>query len=100
MAHSQRLNALIKRLPKKNGHEKPLTVPYSVLIRKKASDYNIDGYTVSRMHFYDLQCLIIQFEIQAINEYFDTQRKRKLHERGISECSRVGGNDARKLFGG
>lgn len=48
---------------------------------------------------YDLQELIIQFEISEIQSYLEQAKKQKMQSRGISEIKKISGNDALKLFG-
>ena len=98
MEHSQRLLELCKKLPTpKNSMS--LAVPLSIRILKKCIQYQIDFEFTKRLHFYDLQCLIIQLEIQDIQQYLKGQEDQKLSKKGIKEIKDISGNEAIKFLG-
>lgn len=76
-----------------------MDVLFSILLLKKCAKFNIDGYVIKSLHMFDLQELIIEFEISEIESYFEHQRKQKMQSRGICEITKVSGNDALRLFG-
>ena len=76
-----------------------MAVPYSITIFKKCIKHNIDSHLIKHLHFYDLQCLIIQFEISDIEKYLDAENKKKLKERGIKEVKDISGSEAIKFLG-
>ena len=51
------------------------------------------------MHFYDLQCLLLQFDIQDAEQYLDHMKKDQLKKRGISEVREISGAEAVKFLG-
>jgi hypothetical protein len=51
------------------------------------------------LHFYDLQCLLIQFDIQKIEDYLKQEEKSKLQSRGIKDVKDISGADIKKFFG-
>ena len=74
-------------------------MPYSIRIFKKCTEYKIDFNLAKHLHFFDLECLIIQFEIQKVEEYLNHKEKERLKEQGISEIRRISGNDALAMLG-
>lgn len=74
-------------------------MPFSILLLKKCITYGIDGITIKSLHMFDLQALVLQFEIKELETYFYQLNQKKLQERGISEVEKVDGNKALKLFG-
>lgn len=76
-----------------------MTVPFSIRIFKKCIEYHIDSLLVKHLHFYDLQCLIFQFEIDKIQEYLRNEERRALQKRGIDSVKDISGNEALKFLG-
>lgn len=74
-------------------------MPYSIRIFKKCTEYNIDFNLVRHLHFFDLECIIMQFEIQKIEEYLERKEKERLKEQGISDIKKISGNEALKMLG-
>lgn len=89
----------MKKLPQKKSYA-PLAVPLSLKILKKCIEYRIDGDLIRRMHFFDLQCIIIQFDIQKVQEYLDSKEKQRLNSQGISEVRQISGNEALRFLKG
>jgi hypothetical protein len=73
--------ALIEKLPKTKNRVSP-TVPFSIKIFKRCIDYGVSAELMKHLHLYDLQCLLIQFETQRIEEYLRSEEKRKCR-RGV-----------------
>ena len=90
--------ALIQKLPQSDQHVS-LAVPFSIRIFKKCIEHKIDFSLVKHLHFYDLQCLIIQFDIQRIEAYFETENRKRLNAQGIKEVKHVSGSEALKFLG-
>lgn len=76
-----------------------MAVPYSIRIFKKCIEHRIDFNLVKHLHFFDLECIIIQFEIQRVEEYLEHKEKERLHEQGISEVKHISGAEALKVMG-
>lgn len=89
---------MVNRLPKEKGMT-PLAVPFSITIFKKCVRYQIDSALIKHLHFYDLQCLIMQFEIHDLQEYFKNEQKQRLKSQGIKEIKDISGADAIKFLG-
>lgn len=92
------LLTLVKKLPPQK-EKKHLAVPFSITVFKKCIKYKISTDLMKSLHFFDLQCLIIQFEIQDIQEYFSAKEKERLKARGIKEVKDISGEDAIKFLG-
>ena len=89
---------MVNKLPKTKKLA-PLTVPFSVKIFKKCIEYRIDFSLVKHLHLYDLQCLLIQFDIERLQDYFRQEEQKDLQKRGISSVKDISGNDALKFLG-
>lgn len=89
---------LVKKLPDKPC-KNSLAVPFSITIFKKCIKFRIDTALIKHLHFFDLQCLIIQFEIQEIREYLENEEKKKLQKRGIKDVKQISGAEAIKFLG-
>ena len=76
-----------------------MAVPRSILVFKKCVHYKIDAILMKHLHFFDLQCLIIQFEIRDALNYLEAEKKDKLKKRGIKEVKQISGNEALKFLG-
>lgn len=100
MEHSQLLCDLLKKLPKTRDNSPKLAVPLSIRMYKKCVEHQIDMSLVKHLHFYDLQCLIIQMDISNIRRYLDSKKKDELNARGISEVEKVSGADAVRFLKG
>jgi hypothetical protein len=48
---------------------------------------------------YDLQCLLIQFDIQNILAYLKSENDQKLREKGIRNVKDISGSEALKFLG-
>ena len=88
---------MVEKLPKTRGT--PLAVPFSVRIFKKCIENRIDPALIKHLHFFDLQCILMQFEIQNIERYLKSEEDRKLHARGISEVKDISGAEAKRFLG-
>lgn len=77
-----------------------MTVPLSIKVFKKCIEYRIPPDLIKRMHFFDLQCIIIQFDTQKVQEYIDAEEKQRLKARGISNIRDISGNEALKFLKG
>jgi hypothetical protein len=92
---------LVKQLPSdsvKSGNS--VSVPFSLMIRKKCIKHGIDTQMQKTMHLYDLQCLLIQFEIEDVRHCLEEIHKTKLKQRGISGIRHLNGNEALKFLTG
>lgn len=89
---------MVDKLPK-SKKTSSLAVPFSLSIFKKCVEYNIDFSLVKHLHFYDLQCLIIQFDINKVKDYLRQEEQKDLNKRGISSVKDISGNDALKFLG-
>lgn len=78
---------------------KTLAVPYSITIFKKCVKYQVDSALMKHLHFFDLQCLLIQFETQDILEYLNTEEQKRLRSKGIKEVRDIEGSEAIKFLG-
>ena len=76
-----------------------LAVPRSILIFKKCVKHGIDSNLIGHLHFFDLQCLIIQFETQEVLTYIEKENEARLHKKGIKEIKQIDGNQALKFLG-
>lgn len=93
------MNALSKKLPIDStiGSGKRLDVPFFIQIIQNCVKYNIDTNLIKRLHLYDLECLIVQFQIKEVKEYLAMQSK----EKGTSNnVKNVTGNDALAMLRG
>ena len=89
---------LVKKLPETKS-QKNLAVPFFILITKRCVQNKIDPYLVQHLHFYDLQCLLLQLEIDKIVQYLEAEEREKLKARGIKKVTPISGNEALKLLG-
>ena len=55
---------------------------------------------IRHLHFFDLQCLIMQFEADDIQQYLKSEEKARLQSRGIKDISDISGADAIKFLRG
>ena len=86
------------KLPKvKNSSS--LAVPFSIRIFKKCVEHGIDSSLIKHLHFYDLQCLIFQFEIAKIQDYLRHKESEALQKRGIGAVKDISGNEVLKFLG-
>lgn len=88
----------MSKLPQKQNR-KLLAVPYSIRIFQKCCEYSIDFELVKHLHMYDLQCLIIQFDIQNVERYLQSKQHRELRAKGIGEIKNLSGSEALKFLG-
>ena len=89
---------MVDRLPKtKNGVY--LAVPFSLRVLKRCVEYGVSADLIKHLHLYDLQCLLIQFDIQKIEQYLRSEESRKMRERGIKEIKDIDGSEAVKFLG-
>ena len=98
MEHSQRLLDLVSKLPKTKSVSS-LAVPLSLKIIKKCVEYRVDPALIKHLHFYDLQCLLIQLDIQNIMDYLKSEEKRKLQAHGVREIKDIEGAEVLKFLG-
>ena len=77
-----------------------MAVPYFIIILRKCVHYRIDTELIKHLHFYDLQCLLIQFEIQDIERYLEYEHKQRLKDKNIERVDHVSGTDAVKFLKG
>lgn len=89
---------MIKHMPKSSQNDS-LTVPFSIRIFRKCIEYHIDPALIRHLHLYDLECLLIQFDIQKVKEYLDAEQKKSLKSQGIKEIKDIDGNEALKFLG-
>lgn len=76
-----------------------LAVPFSIRIFRKCVEYRVDSALMHHLHLYDLECLLIQFDIQRIQEYLDHEQKKAWQAQGIKEVKDINGNEALKFLG-
>ena len=69
------------------------------MIFKKCVKYRIDTALVKHLHLFDLQCLLMQFETEDIQQYLSQKEKERLRSRGIKEVKDISGSDAVKFLG-
>lgn len=89
---------MVDKLPK-TKRNLTLAVPFSISVFKKCVEHNIDFLLVKHLHFYDLQCLIFQFEIAKIQDYLNRKESEKLQKQGIGSIKDISGNDVLKFLG-
>jgi hypothetical protein len=89
---------LVKKLPEPKN-QKTLAVPFSLRIFRRCIEYGVSLDLARHLHFYDLQCLLIQFDIQKIEDYFKQEERSKLQSRGIKDVKDISGTDIKKFFG-
>ena len=89
---------MINKLPKTKNIP-PLAVPFSLKIFKRCTEYGVAPELIKHLHMYDLQCLLIQFDIQKIEQYLKSEQNRVLRERGIKEVRDIDGTEAVKFLG-
>ena len=89
---------MVDRLPKTKNTNPP-TVPFSLRIIKKCIEHGVSTELIKHLHLYDLQCLLIQFDIQRIEEYLKAEEKQNMHKRGIKEIKDIDGAQAVKFLG-
>lgn len=97
--HSQRLLSLIQKVPQ-NKNDIPLAVPLSIRVLRKCVSRGVDSLLIKHLHFYDLQCLLMQFDIADIESYLEREGKDKLRRRGIAEVREISGAEAVKFLRG
>jgi hypothetical protein len=85
-------------MPASNRKES-LAVPFSIRIFRKCVEYRVDTHLMRHLHLYDLECLLIQFDIQRVQEYLDYEQKKSWKEQGIKEVKDISGNEALKFLG-
>lgn len=74
-------------------------MPLSIRILKKCIEHRIDASLIKHLHFYDLQCLIFQFDIAKIQDYLKHRETQDLQKRGIDGIKDISGKDALKFLG-
>lgn len=65
---------------------------------KNCITYKIDNATYIRLHYIDLQILIINFRIDDGLQKIAMDRQQKMQERGITEIEEVNEEDALKYL--
>lgn len=75
-------------------------MPLSIRVLKRCIDRRIDSSLIKHLHFFDLQCLLIQFDIGDIQEYFRAEEKERLRKKGVSSVKDISGNDAIRFLRG
>lgn len=74
-------------------------MPLSLKIFKKCIKHRIDTQLVKHLHFFDLQCLIIQMDTSDVIQYLKMEKDKKMKEKGIKEVKNISGNEALKFLG-
>jgi hypothetical protein len=88
----------VDRLPK-TKNSAYLAVPFSLRIFKRCTEYGVSSELIRHLHLYDLQCLLIQFDIQKVERYLQEEEKRKMREKGIKEIKDIDGSAAVRFLG-
>lgn len=81
-----------------NSKDNLFTMPLSLRILKVAIKYDISPELIKRLHFFDLQSLILSFNIDFIQQEFKNKRKQRLNERGIDEVEYYKGKNILKIL--
>lgn len=73
-------------------------MPLSLRIMKVAIKCDISPELIKNLHFFDLQSLILSFNIDFIQQEFKSKRKQRLNERGIDEVEYYKGKNILKIL--
>lgn len=68
-------------------------MPLSLRLLKTAINYKISPELIKTLHFYDLQDLILSFNVSAIKSYLEQEHKAKLENRGIDGVDHINGKN-------
>ena len=74
-----------------------ISLPFSLLIYKRAVKVGIQGELIRSLHFIDLQCLILSLEIDSLNQYIRELTQMNLNRRGIKEVRQATEEDFENL---
>lgn len=77
----------------------PLAVPLSIRIFHKCTLRGIPAELIRHMHFFDLQCLLMRFDIDDAVQYLEQRNKDELHKQGIAEVRDIDGTEALRFLG-
>lgn len=87
---------MIKLLPE-GSKSNNLYIPFSLLVYKRAIKVGITSNLIEKLHFIDLQILILSLEIDNLISYHKELRKVQLQKRGIKEIIKAKPEDYEKL---